>query len=191
MAQGSAQDSEDIDKIIQEIEGMEKELDNVSATLPKDVEKQILDTAGAASAASAADPVGTPVAPVAPAAPTAPAPVPSVAKSPATTTTPSAAETAAPSFLNVVSLHPPKVETPVTESLAESDAVMATHEPLAFERGASGEGNLGLKVGGCTSISLEFEQAGMRISLRLEGDTLSISTENGAEFRLPLRRAAA
>ncbi len=86
-----------------------------------------------------------------------------------------------------------------TESLVETDAHVVHPDPLAFETTTTpagdthgyeqsfGGGGLALKVGGCAAISLEFEQNGTRVILTLEKDTLAISTDSGAEFRIPLK----
>ena len=157
-------DAGEIDRIIQEIESMEKEMDNVKA----------------APATKA-----SPVAPTNSAQPEAlPEPVPAS-----------------------TSEHTPVERDVFEEALAESSTakvvpirdlgVEATeHMDSSFGgsglSGASvGSGGLALKVGGCSTISLEFEQDGVRIALRLESETLSISTDAGAEFRVPLKRKAA
>lgn len=108
---------------------------------------------------------------------------------------------------NVISIKGTRT-TAGTESLMETDAHVVHPDPLAFESsGDTGHGNngnrgglgatsteqgfggggLAMRVGGCQAISLEFEQNGVRVTLTLEKDTLAISTDSGAEFRVPLR----
>ena len=83
------------------------------------------------------------------------------------------------------------LEATSDESLAETDAVPAADEPL-MKSGSdgAGDGALALKVGGCTEISLEFARAGVTITLSCTADSLSISTDQGAEFRIPFKAAA-
>ncbi len=99
------------------------------------------------------------------------------------------------------------VEAEVTE--ATSGPTTPAKDPIGFDQAlaaatareegdgdvtsgatAAGEGNLALSVGGCTSISLEFAQSGMKVTLRYEDDALVIKTDGGAEFRVPFRKAA-
>lgn len=75
------------------------------------------------------------------------------------------------------------------ESMAETDAVPASNEPLM--RGVSDpEGGLSLRVGGAAEVTLEFSKAGVTVSLACTDEGLTISTDQGAEFRIPFRRAA-
>lgn len=93
----------------------------------------------------------------------------------------------------VVSIRPaaPAEEPPHRESLAESDAVPASREPLMRTSSASsGGGALGLRIGGCAEISLEFTRSGMTVTLSCTDDVLMITTDQGAEFRIPFKRAA-
>lgn len=77
------------------------------------------------------------------------------------------------------------------ESMAESDAVRVNDEPLMKTESETQEsGSLGLKVGGCATVSLEFEKAGVVIRLTCSDSGLVISTDQGAEFRIPLKSAA-
>jgi hypothetical protein len=78
----------------------------------------------------------------------------------------------------------------VGESLAESDAVPASQEPLMREHASAPEGGLALKIGGCTDVSLEFARAGMTVTLSCNDQGLCISTDQGAEFRIPFKRTA-
>lgn len=72
-----------------------------------------------------------------------------------------------------------------TESLAESDAVLAPTQPLAIEREAQSSGGLSLKIGSLADVSLEFSRANMVVTLSCTKDELTISTSQGAQFRLP------
>jgi hypothetical protein len=51
-------------------------------------------------------------------------------------------------------------------------------------------GDLSLAVSGCSSITLDFSRAGIQVTLSCDEEGLCISTDNGAEFRVPFRRAA-
>ncbi len=82
---------------------------------------------------------------------------------------------------------------PNFESMAESDAIPVHNEPLM--KGLPGmnnaNGNLSLKVGGCTEVTLEFEQAGMVVTFQCSEEGLKISTDQGAEFRVPFTKKEA
>lgn len=75
------------------------------------------------------------------------------------------------------------------ESLAETDAVPAPDEPL-FKDATAADGGLSLKIGGCADVSLEFTRAGMSVTLSCTDDGLTITTDQGAEFRIPFKRGA-
>lgn len=77
------------------------------------------------------------------------------------------------------------------ESLAESDAVPAFDEPLVRNAAMHGdEGGLSLKIGGCTEVNLEFSRGGISVRLACSDDGLTITTDQGAEFRIPFKRPA-
>jgi hypothetical protein len=161
---GHADEGEEIDRIMKEIEDLEKKMDT--------------------------EPVAEASAP---------------AKAPATATTP--ATTAAPptggalddlddsvfaESSKVVPMRPPVAtrSDDVGESLAETDAVPARDEPLVKNGSSSGDGGLSLKIGGCTEVNLEFTRSGMSVSLSCSDEGLVISTDQGAEFRIPFKRSA-
>lgn len=76
------------------------------------------------------------------------------------------------------------------DTLAETDAVPAPDEPLFKEQSSSaGDGGLSMKIGGCTEVSLEFSRAGMSVTLSCNDEALTISTDQGAEFRIPFKRS--
>lgn len=79
-----------------------------------------------------------------------------------------------------------------TESLAETDAVPASDEPLmkAPSNVGAADGALSLKIGGCAEVALEFERAGMAVKLSCTDQGLTITTDSGAEFRVPFKQAA-
>jgi hypothetical protein len=85
----------------------------------------------------------------------------------------------------VVSLRPE-----VTDTMAETDAVPAADEPLVRESHSTGDGGLNMKIAGCAELSLEFTRAGITVSLSCTDDGLCITTDAGAEFRLPFKRTA-
>lgn len=76
------------------------------------------------------------------------------------------------------------------DSLAETDAVPAPDEPLFKESSSVAEGGLSLKIGGCADVSLEFARAGMSVTLSCTDEALTITTDQGAEFRIPFKRGA-
>jgi hypothetical protein len=78
----------------------------------------------------------------------------------------------------------------VHDSLAETDAVPARDEPLMRSESSPGEGGLALKIGGCTEVNLEFTRSGISVSLSCTNDALTITTDQGAEFRIPFKRTA-
>jgi hypothetical protein len=78
----------------------------------------------------------------------------------------------------------------VSDTMAETDAVPASDEPLMHESQGTGDGGLSMKIGGCTEVSLEFTRAGVTVSLSCTDDGLCITTDAGAEFRLPFKRTA-
>lgn len=104
-------------------------------------------------------------------------------------------ETAAEPAGNVVSLRPetvPSAAMDAADSLVESDAVPPTDEPLIkSEQTPAGEGSLSLKVGGCAEVNLEFSQAGVAVTLHCDAEGLSITTDQGAEFRIPFTKKVA
>ena len=78
----------------------------------------------------------------------------------------------------------------IVESLAETDAVPARDEPMVRGNESSGDGGLSLKIGGCADVNLEFTRSGMSVSLSCTDDGLVIRTDQGAEFRIPFKRTA-
>lgn len=77
---------------------------------------------------------------------------------------------------------------------AESPSTGSSAPGVNFDSIASNPsegGGLALRVAGCTNIALEFTHNGLSVSLRLEEDVLAITTDNGAEFRIPIKRQAA
>lgn len=96
---------------------------------------------------------------------------------------------------NVVALHPNNSEEQAgyTEgSLVESDCVPVSQEPLMKSEDTMNEnGNLSLKIGGCAEVSLEFERAGMIVTFQCSEDGLTITTDQGAEFRIPFAKKEA
>ncbi len=79
----------------------------------------------------------------------------------------------------------------ISESLVETDAPLTEKGPLLQNIDTvAGDGSLSLKVGQCSEISLEFARSGITITLSYNEDGLCISTDQGAEFRLPLKKAA-
>lgn len=158
-APAKADEGEEIDRIMKEIEDLEKKMDSAPAE--------------AEAAASAPAPKAT--APAKSAADVAPE---------EDDQAPAGEEEDVED--NVVPMRP---ASPHTESLAETDAVPPRDEPLV--RAESDESNtLALKVGGCTEVNLEFARAGVTITLECTDDGLKISTNQGAEFRLPFKRTA-
>lgn len=93
---------------------------------------------------------------------------------------------------NVLSLKVKKA-TPVVEevSMVETDAVPVTNEPLFKSSSSTGDGNMSLKIGGCADVSLEFEKSGMTVTLSYSDSGLVITTDQGAEFRIPFNKKAA
>ncbi len=78
----------------------------------------------------------------------------------------------------------------IVESLAETDAVPARDEPLVRATDSQGDGGLSLKIGGCADVNLEFTRSGMSVSLSCTDEGLVIRTDQGAEFRIPFKRTA-
>lgn len=56
---------------------------------------------------------------------------------------------------------------------------------------ASESGTLSLKVGGATEVNLSFEKAGVAVSFSCTDDGLVITTDQGAEFRIPFGATSA
>ena len=76
--------------------------------------------------------------------------------------------------------------------MAETDAVPVADEPFMKDDNAPSEsGNLAMKIGGCATISLEFERAGLTVSFECTETGLTITTDQGAEFRIPFMAKAA
>lgn len=95
----------------------------------------------------------------------------------------------------VVSLHSTSLATAesldTSESLAETDAVPAADEPLLGQNEfPAGDGGLSLKIGGCAEVALEFSRAGVTVTLTCSQENLTITTDQGAEFKIPFNRAA-
>jgi len=80
---------------------------------------------------------------------------------------------------------------PLRESMIETDAVLASNEPLFKPTQSTAQGSLGLKINGCTEVSLEFEKAGMTVSFQCTDSGLTITTDQGAEFKIPFTTAKA
>ncbi|MBI3543027.1 MAG: hypothetical protein HY075_07120 [Deltaproteobacteria bacterium] len=78
----------------------------------------------------------------------------------------------------------------LADTLAETDAVPARDEPLVRAGDGSEAGGLSLRIGGCTEVNLEFTRAGVSVQLSCSDDGLSITTDQGAEFRIPFKRSA-
>lgn len=140
-----ADENEEIDRIMKEIEDLEKKMD--SAPEP---------TVSEAAPAPAEPPMDSPVEP---------------------DPTPTA---------KVVSLRP----APVAESMAETDAVPVVDEPMMRSTTATADSSLSMKIGGCAEVSLEFTRSGMTVTLACGDEGLSITTDSGAEFRIPFKRDA-
>src|SRR5579871_6821097 len=164
---GSSNEGEEIDRIMKEIEDLEKRMDTEPAA--EDVEEQQLpapdlarETAiAAASRYEDQDQEKEEDEPEQPVASTPP---------------PSKVLPMRPSF---------------SESLAETDAVPARDEPLVRgSQGAAADGGLSLKIGGCADVRLEFSRAGFSVTLSCDNEALSITTDQGAEFRIPFKRSA-
>lgn len=138
-AEANSGDGEEIDRIMKEIEDLEKKMD-----APAEAE--------AAAPAPAAEP-----------------------------------EAEAPQA-KVVQMRP----VSAADTIAETDAVPAPDEPLFKETAghSTGDGGLSMKIGGCTEVSLEFTRAGMSVSLSCTDEALTITTDQGAEFRIPFKRGA-
>ena len=79
---------------------------------------------------------------------------------------------------------------PVTESLAETDAVPVVDAPLVNHGANPATGNLSLKIGGLTEVALEFSHADTTVYFAYNDEGLKITTDQGAEFRIPYKRAA-
>lgn len=180
-ATGRADEGEEIDRIMKEIEDLEKKMDG--------------DPSQAEAAAPAAAP--TPVAQAAP--PPAPAPVaPSPELSAGTDPNRGALASSdedphplAPPAAKVLPMRPQAQSNSVShDSLAETDAVPARDEPLMRSDSSPGDGGLALKIGGCTEVNLEFTRSDISVSLSCTDEALVISTNQGAEFRIPFKRAA-
>jgi|GEM_PF-1695451 len=157
-------DTGEIDRIMKEIEELEKNM----------------------GAAPAAAPAAGPV--VAPEAAVAPAPVKDAATQ--EPVAPVSAETNEDDNMhhNVVPLH---ADSGDSESLVESDAVLTNNEPLMkSDSQYEGDGALALKVGGCAEVQLEFTRAGVAVTLHCSDDGLSITTDQAAEVPIPFRNAA-
>lgn len=165
----AAQDNAEIDRIIQEIENMERQMDQAEqgsspAALPTSAE-----------AVSQVSPAPTPVS----------SPAPALAAAPTWSEQPeAAAEEATPG---------PALKR-LLDAENEQDNVIPFKEPEPLGTSLdtdSGEGALSLKVGGSTTIHLEFDRGGTRVSLRCDQDALTITAGGGAEFRIPLHKRAA
>ena len=84
-----------------------------------------------------------------------------------------------------------KTDSSVSESMAETDAVPASDEPLMMkDENTAVDGGLALKIGGCSEVSLEFSRAGITVTLTCDQENLCITTDQGAEFKIPFNRAA-
>lgn len=150
-------ETEEIDRIMKEIEDLEKKMDAPAENTEKPA---TLERAAAES----------PVASIKDEAPMESDSIPSA---------------------RVVALRPDRPDRPeVTESMAETDAVPALDEPLLRDSQDNGSAGLAMKVGGCTEVSLEFTRAGMTVSLSCTENGLCITTDQGAEFRIPFKRGA-
>ena len=75
--------------------------------------------------------------------------------------------------------------------MAETDAVPVQDEPLMRNESEGGNGNLSLKIGGCAEVQLEFERGGITVTFQCSDTGLTITTDQGAEFRIPFNTRAA
>lgn len=78
------------------------------------------------------------------------------------------------------------------ETMAETDAVPVEDAPLmkGGQEAGAGSGSLSLKIGGCTDVALEFTKASTTVYVSYNDDGLRISTDQGAEFKIPFKRVA-
>lgn len=157
---GASEEGEEIDRIMREIEDLEKKMD----TAPEQ-EGQAESTTPRASAESEHEPVEKE----------------SLVEDSQDTS-------------KVVPMRPqvnPQVNRMMTDTLAETDAVPPRDEPLMrSDESAARDGGLSLKIGGCTEVNLEFVRAGVSVNLECSDDGLRITTDQGAEFRIPFKRTA-
>lgn len=158
-ATGHADEGEEIDRIMKEIEDLEKKMDTEPAAEASAPAKATATPTAAPAAGGALDNLDE-----------------SVFEPPS----------------KVVPMRPSLVarSDESGESLAETDAVPARDEPLVRSGASSGDGGLSLKIGGCTEVNLEFTRSGMSVSLSCSDEGLVISTDQGAEFRIPFKRSA-
>ncbi|MGE4234209.1 MAG: hypothetical protein AB7F43_12845 [Bacteriovoracia bacterium] len=89
-----------------------------------------------------------------------------------------AAEPAPKKHLRAVPTSTSTASTPATEASSSASSSTAS------------DASLGLKVDGCTAVTLDFSLSGTQVSLVCDGESLRITTESGAEFNIPLRKAA-
>jgi hypothetical protein len=164
-----AQEGEEIDRIMKEIEDLEKKMESPTEldknaegqSALQEVEKEMTSVAEAVASAET--------------------------ESEATPETPEP-------FLeeevsNVVELRR-NAAVQESDSLVETDAVPPQSDAPLFQGSTEASGSLGLKVGGCQEITLEFSRAGLAVSLTCTDEELKIRTDQGAEFRLPFKKAA-
>lgn len=152
----SVEDSQEIDRIIQEIEQMEKSIDQVEAQTPEPA-KVVPIRAAEATPSSATD-------------------VTETSASEATALDGESEGVEAPS-------------STVSDPIGFDKVLKAATERAATST-SPGEGDLSLSVGGCSTITLEFGRAGSRVTLSCDDDQLTITTDTGAEFRVPFRKTA-
>ena len=166
-----AQEGEEIDRIMKEIEDLEKKMESPTEldknaegqSALQEVEKEMASAAAEESVASTeSEPEGTPEA-----------------------SEPFLEEEVS----NVVELRR-NATVQETDSLVETDALPPQSDAPLFQGASETAGSLGLKVGGCQEITLEFSRAGLAVSLTCTDEELKIRTDQGAEFRLPFKKAA-
>lgn len=154
-APGRADEGEEIDRIMKEIEDLEKKMDTGA---PEPAEAAAAPAASAESAEEAE-------------------------AEEAEAESPFGAETG-----KVVPMR--HAAAPVAESLAETDAVPPRNEPLMRASNDAGDSGLSMKIGGCTEVNLEFTRSGITVALSCNEDALVITTDQGAEFKIPFKRSA-
>lgn len=85
----------------------------------------------------------------------------------------------------------PVVNAPLTQVVNNASAIPTRVAPLPTVPTAGNQGgSFSLKVGECTQLNLEFEQAGIIVTVAYSPEALTIFTNQGAEFRVPFKRAA-
>ena len=147
-------DNGEIDKIMQEIEDLEKKMDETSVEAKDDASGQDVDADNVVNLRDDSDIEDAPTE-------------------------------------ETVNAHGPLDEVDA-EDLTSSDLEDSDSDATPIRRNSSGSSNNGLSlhVGEVSNISLEFARHGMTVSLSCTDDGLVIKTDQGAEFRVPFKRAA-